>query len=97
MIDAAPPTSFPRHRNVIAHAGGGPYTCPCCGHLTLPERGSYDLCPECDWEDDGQDDHDSRVVRLDGPNGPRSLDQARIEYIETGGDRLRHHMPGEPA
>jgi len=30
--------------------------CPCCGHLTLRERGGFELCPECDWEDDGQDD-----------------------------------------
>jgi len=29
-----------------------PYSCPCCGYLTLPERGAYDICPVCFWEDD---------------------------------------------
>lgn len=28
--------------------------CPCCGFFTLEqEYGSFDLCPVCDWEDDG--------------------------------------------
>ncbi|EEW2168121.1 hypothetical protein PPV52_004650 [Escherichia coli O103] len=30
------------------------YKCPCCGYLTLPERGQYDICPVCQWEDDGR-------------------------------------------
>lgn len=28
--------------------------CSCCGYLTLPERGHYDVCPVCLWEDDGR-------------------------------------------
>lgn len=28
------------------------YACPCCGCLTLDERGGYDICPVCFWEDD---------------------------------------------
>jgi len=27
--------------------------CPCCGYLTLGERGDYELCVVCFWEDDG--------------------------------------------
>ena len=82
-------------QNVYAPETGGPYTCPCCGSLTLPSRGNYDLCPQCDWEDDGQDDHDSAVVRF-GPNGGLSLDAARAEYQSTG-DRLRPHVaPAAP-
>ena len=50
--------------------------CPCCGALTLDERGIFDICPVCDWEDDGQDDADADVVR-GGPNGPLSLTEAR--------------------
>lgn len=37
--------------------------CPCCGFLTLRESyGSYELCPVCDWEDDG--------VQLANPASP---------------------------
>ena len=54
--------------------------CPCCGGRTLDERGSYDICPVCFWEDDGQDDHNADVVR-GGPNGTLSLTQARANYL----------------
>jgi hypothetical protein len=33
--------------------------CPCCGSLTLPSHGTFDICPVCFWEDDftsGPDD-----------------------------------------
>lgn len=83
-------------RNVVAPEGTNPYSCPCCGHLTLPARGRYDLCGECDWEDDGQDDHDSHVARVLGPNGGESLDDARRRYVEQGGSLLPHHSPLTP-
>ena len=85
----------PAYKNVCAFDRGSPYSCPCCGHRTLPERGQYDLCGECDWEDDGQDDHDSHIVR-GGPNGPLSLDQARADYEAKGGVRNSHRPPSEP-
>jgi hypothetical protein len=28
--------------------------CPCCHYLTLTNRGNYDVCPLCYWEDDGK-------------------------------------------
>src|ERR1700736_2803504 len=28
-------------------------TCPCCGYPMLDGRAGYDICPLCDWEDDG--------------------------------------------
>lgn len=28
--------------------------CPCCRYLTLTNRGNYDICPLCYWEDDGK-------------------------------------------
>jgi hypothetical protein len=61
----------------------GPFRCPCCGCLTLDERGGYDICPVCFWEDDGQDDHDADVVR-GGPNGRLSLTEARANYRRFG-------------
>ena len=59
------------------------YVCPCCGERTLDERGGFDMCSICLWEDDGQDDHDADVVR-GGPNGGLSLTAARELWKETG-------------
>ena len=59
------------------------FGCPCCGCLTLDERGGSDICDVCYWEDDGQDDHNADAV-LGGPNGRLSLSQARANYREFG-------------
>ncbi|KRB75117.1 hypothetical protein ASE01_17310 [Nocardioides sp. Root190] len=87
--------SYIAQQNVFAGQPGGPYSCPCCGHLTLDERGGYEICEECGWEDDGQDDHDAHVVR-GGPNGPTNLADARVAYVEAGGTRLQHRPPADP-
>ncbi len=86
--------AYTSQRNVIAPPEGRPYTCPCCGHRTLDDRGGYDICEECGWEDDGQDDHDSAVVR-GGPNGRLSLDDARAAYVAGGGVRQPHTPPNQ--
>jgi hypothetical protein len=31
---------------------GGWFPCPCCGHQTFGEQGSYEICAVCYWEDD---------------------------------------------
>ncbi|MFF2012794.1 CPCC family cysteine-rich protein [Streptomyces sp. NPDC058195] len=63
--------------------------CPCCHERTLERRADFEICPECGWEDDGQDDADAHIVR-GGPNGRLSLKQARLDYLEAvaedGGD-----------
>jgi hypothetical protein len=59
--------------------------CPCCHHRTLRERANFEICAECGWEDDGQDDGDAHVVR-GGPNGRLSLVQARLDYLEATAD-----------
>jgi hypothetical protein len=87
--------SYTSLKNVVAPVGDVPYTCPCCGHATLSERGGYEICGECGWEDDGQDNHDSAVAR-GGPNGRLSLDEARAEYIRAGGVPQPHTPPAEP-
>ncbi|MGW7072207.1 CPCC family cysteine-rich protein [Streptomyces sp. NPDC054855] len=56
--------------------------CPCCFQRTLEERANFEICPECGWEDDGQDDVDAHLVR-GGPNGRLSLAQARLDYREV--------------
>jgi Cysteine-rich CPCC len=88
--------TYTAQKNVLAGTSGGPYSCPCCGHVTLAERGGYEICGECGWEDDGQDDHDARVVR-GGPNGRQSLADARAAYVSQGGTPLPHRSPTDPA
>jgi hypothetical protein len=59
------------------------HACPCCRAATLQERGSFEVCPTCWWEDDGQDDGDADLVR-GGPNGALSLTQARANFAILG-------------
>ena len=54
-------------------------TCPCCGYPTLPERGAWNMCYLCFWEDDGQDDADADII-LGGPTGNLSLSMARLNF-----------------
>lgn len=58
---------------------GGKYCCPCCGYPTLDERGGYDICELCNWEDDGQDDPHAAEV-WGGPNSHYSLSLARENF-----------------
>ncbi|MFF4509354.1 CPCC family cysteine-rich protein [Streptomyces sp. NPDC001401] len=82
--------------NVNHSPMGGPYRCPCCGYLTLAERGLYEICPVCFWEDDGQDDHDADRVR-GGPNGRLSLTEARQNFHAIGAsDQRRTQFVREP-
>jgi uncharacterized Zn finger protein (UPF0148 family) len=53
------------------------FTCPGCGYPTLNERGGYEICSICNWEDDGQDDRDADKI-LGGPNKNISLTENRI-------------------
>ncbi|MEV8517580.1 CPCC family cysteine-rich protein [Dactylosporangium sp. NPDC051484] len=69
-------------------SGDGPYACPCCGYLTLDERGMDETCPVCFWDDDGQDTHDADRVR-GGPNYGLSLTMARRNFVEIGASAAR--------
>lgn len=72
---------------------GRRFPCPCCRFLTLEERGGFEICPVCFWEDDGQDNHDASVVR-GGPNGALSLEQARRNYAAYAAcdERAKEHV-----
>jgi hypothetical protein len=61
----------------------GFYHCPCCHYPTLKTRGSFEVCPVCYWEDDGQDHHDKDRVR-GGPNGVLSLTVAIANFKLLG-------------
>jgi len=64
---------------ILPPKAGKHYTCPCCGYPTLGERGAYDICGLCNWEDDGQDDPHADEV-WGGPNGSYSLTEARENF-----------------
>lgn len=68
------------------------YNCPCCGYPTLSERGGYDVCELCIWEDDGQDDPHADEI-WGGPNGNYSLTEARANFRL----HLSHYSPEEEA
>jgi hypothetical protein len=57
--------------------------CPCCGYRTIGERGNYDICKVCWWEDDGQDNRHSEQV-MGGPNYGISLVMGRYNYLVYG-------------
>ncbi|WP_316225424.1 CPCC family cysteine-rich protein [Bradyrhizobium sp. SZCCHNS3052] len=71
------------------------YRCPCCRFLTLGERGGFEICPVCYWEDDGQDDHDADLVR-GGPNGALSLTEARANFKTHGASEAAHRACVRP-
>jgi Cysteine-rich CPCC len=62
------------------------FRCPCCGYLTLMERGAFETCPVCWWEDDGQDD-----PHADEPSGPNhlTLTKARENFRTLGAMEAR--------
>jgi hypothetical protein len=57
--------------------------CPCCRYLTMPYPHSFEICPVCGWQDDGQNDQDADEVK-GGPNGLLSLSEARRNYLALG-------------
>jgi Cysteine-rich CPCC len=57
----------------------GYWLCPCCRLPTLPSRRDFEICWLCDWEDDGQDNHNADKV-LGGPNRDYSLTEARLNF-----------------
>ena len=67
--------------NVVkpADTNGNMHNCPCCYFPTLSGRGCFEICSKCNWEDDGQDDHDADEVR-GGPNGSLSLTMCREAF-----------------
>ncbi|PQZ51833.1 hypothetical protein CQ052_05535 [Ochrobactrum sp. MYb15] len=68
-----------------------PLRCPCCRFKTLNERGGYEICVVCFWEDDGQDEDDAHEV-LCGPNGGISLTEGRANYRAFGASQ-RQNLP----
>lgn len=71
------------HDSTRRPAEEGPSSCPCCGCLTLDERGMHDICPVCFWQDEGLSEFDPERVGS-GANCSLSLAQARENYQRFG-------------
>lgn len=73
-------------------------TCPGCGFPSLTDRGEFEICIICFWEDDGQDDHAESILsglfeelQLSGPNAQLSLVETRINIgriLESNADMI---------
>lgn len=55
--------------------------CPCCGFLSLGEKGGWEVCPVCFWEDDL---YQSENPSYAGGANEMSLDQARESFLLVG-------------
>lgn len=84
------------------------YTCPGCGFPTLAERGGFNICDICFWEDDGQDDNANSIldglmvagIKIPGPNGNFSLTENRINIgriLETNAELINGEIDFDPA
>ena len=65
------------------------YACPCCSYRSLQERGAYDICPVCFWEDDGT----AELDRISGSNH-MTLHEARLNFQTFGAvaESARKHV-----
>ena len=69
----------PNEKNAELPPNGIRFSCPCCGYPMLGERGGFEICRLCWWEDDGQDASDVDEVR-GGPNHGYSLTEAQFNF-----------------
>jgi hypothetical protein len=56
------------------------HPCPCCGHLVFDEAGAYEICPDCDWEDDVSQ---LRFATMPCGANKLSLVEAQRRYLST--------------
>lgn len=56
--------------------------CPICGKYEFEQSGDFDICPECNWENDPIQDDDHNYA---GGANSLSVNEARIEYLALKG------------
>lgn len=57
------------------------YLCPCCEAPVFEEKGKYEICPFCGWEDDPSQ---SEFPELSGGANEMNLKTARINFCRYG-------------
>lgn len=55
------------------------FACPCCMYQTLTERGQFEICPVCFWEDDGSNE----LTHYSGPNH-MTVAEGKSNFIKYG-------------
>jgi hypothetical protein len=67
------------------------FPCPCCGFLTrsTEEHGTYEICPVCNWEDDGVQYGDPTFW---GGANILSLNEAKENFKEFGAS-MKEDLP----
>jgi hypothetical protein len=80
----------PRRKFIMNATNATRHRCPCCGFLTLHERGAYEICPVCLWEDDDGDEHFCSPAP-ERPRGPNAVHlwEARENFREFGAAESR--------
>ena len=58
------------------------YPCPVCSKRTLQWRGTFEICDECGWEDDGTTDENEKTT----PNGDYTIRTYREKYLKLKRD-----------
>ena len=64
-------------------------TCPGCRYPTLKEKGAYEICKVCNWEDDEQNDDNADEIVSGGSNGNISLTQNRLQIFKELTDEAK--------
>jgi hypothetical protein len=73
------------------------FRCPCCGYFTLTERGVYEICPVCRWQDDDERENYGQVAP-ERPRGPNHVHlwQARENFLSLGVSEARKKQNVRP-
>jgi Cysteine-rich CPCC len=67
--------------------------CPCCRFRTLTERGAFEICPVCYWQDDGPDraEPHNLISLLEGQETFAAIGASDLLYI----GEVRPPLPSE--
>ncbi|KPE48986.1 hypothetical protein AOB46_22495 [Chryseobacterium indologenes] len=68
------------------------FACPCCNYKTILEKGNYEICTICFWEDDGNMD-ESRYSQVNH----MTLKEAKYNFKMIGAilDKFLKHVDQE--